>query len=81
MFSSDHFKQDMQPKHYSKIEARWCTIVAVESSKYCLLVLLALIIQHAMRMRRVILSSVTCLAVPYISTLSHRRHDFRENVI
>jgi hypothetical protein len=30
-----------------------------------------------MRMRRVILSSIACLALPYISTFSHKRHDFR----
>jgi hypothetical protein len=35
-----------------------------------------LVIQHAKRMRHIILSSVRCPAVPYSSTLSHKWHDF-----
>jgi len=37
----------------------------------------ALAIQHLMRMRSIILSSVACPALSYYSTLSHKRQDFR----
>jgi hypothetical protein len=35
----------------------------------------AFVIQNEMRMRRIILSSVACLALLYFSTLSHKWHD------
>jgi len=38
-------------------------------------------IRHAKRMRRIVLSSLTYPALPYFSILSHKRHDFRKEVI
>ena len=40
----------------------------------------ALLIQHATFMRHIFSSSVASLAPLHFSTLSHKRHDFRENV-
>ena len=44
-------------------------------------VFVALGSQHAMRIRSIILSSVTCLATPYFSTLSDKWHDIFARVI
>jgi len=41
----------------------------------------ALIIQDPKRMRHTILTSVACLTLPNVSSLSHKWHDFSENVI
>jgi hypothetical protein len=37
-----------------------------------------LVIQHTKPVRRIILYSAVCLALPYFSTLSHKRRDFRK---
>jgi hypothetical protein len=57
------------------IEARSCKHVAAEKQ------FRALVIQLARRMRRSISPSMACLAVPYSSILSHKRHDFRDKVV
>jgi len=40
----------------------------------------ALVIQHAKRMRRLILLSVPCPALPHFSTLSHKERHFQGKV-
>jgi hypothetical protein len=51
------------------------TIVAVESIKCyisCVCLSVALVIQHALLLLRIMLSSVACPALPVVSTLSHK---------
>ena len=40
--------------------------------------ILALVTGHSIRMRSIMLSSVPHAGLPYISILSHNRHEFRE---
>jgi len=55
------------------------TTAAVE--KGVSIVFAALVIQHAKRMGRIILSFVVSMALSYFSTLTHKRHDIRKTVI
>ena len=68
----------------TKIDGRsrnhFCRIKAISiTHSYCVYV--ALDTQHAMCMRCIILPSVACVVLPCFSTLFHKRHDFREEVI
>jgi hypothetical protein len=76
--------RDRQSTYKRNIEARWCKHFCCGkaiSITYSECVFVALVIQHAMRMRRFILSPAASLAVPYFSTLSHKRYDFRKKKI
>ena len=56
-----------------------CTKKAINIT-YAECVFVALVIQHAKRMRRVLLSSVACLAPQLFFILSHKMNDFRLKV-
>jgi len=45
---------------------------------YCEYMSVALVNQNAKRMRSIVYSSVTCLALPYFSTLFHKLNDFQK---
>jgi len=52
-----------------------------KSITYSECVFAALVILQSKPMRRIILSPVANLSLPYFSTLSHKRQDFRENLL
>jgi hypothetical protein len=72
-------KQNSQCTHYAVYRRVCGTISAVETQDLLNFpsVSVALVIQRAERMRRIILSSVACLALPYFITPSRNRHYFR----
>jgi hypothetical protein len=63
---------------------RLCVTTSVVSIAICIphsdRVSVALVIQTAKRMRHIILPFVACPNLPNVSTLSHKRHDFRKKV-
>jgi hypothetical protein len=68
---------------YSNIEKRsrdHCCRDKAISIAYSEYVSVALVIQHAKRMRRIILPSVARVVLKTFSTLSHKRHDFQKKI-
>jgi len=57
-----------------------CSVKAV-SITYSEFAFVALGVQHAMRMRYIILSSAACPALQNFSTLSHKRYDLLRKIL
>jgi len=55
-----------------------CCHGQAKSIKKSVCVSVTLVNQHAVCMHRIILLSVASLALPYFSTLPHKRHDFQK---
>jgi hypothetical protein len=67
----------MYERNFEARSSNHCCGGKAISIKYSEYVFVALVSQHAKRVRRVTLYSVDCLPLPYLFTLSHKRHDFR----
>jgi hypothetical protein len=77
-------KQEMQCMYKCNIKVRPCNICCCGEAvpiTYSECVSVALVIQHAVCMYRITLPSVACLAVPYISTLSHKRYSLKKHEV
>ena len=81
---SRSWKQRRQCTYKRNIDARsrdyFCRDKAIIITYYER-VSVAVVIEHAMRMRRTILPSVDCLALRYFPTLSHKRHVLRKKLL
>ena len=76
----EHTRQTKQVLHNIEVRSlNHCCRGKAISITYSESVSVALVIQYAKRLRR-ILSPVACLVVPYFPTLSHERYDFRKNI-
>jgi hypothetical protein len=75
------YKQDRQCTYKRNIMARspnhCCRIKAISTTHSECVCSFSFSLRHEMRMRRIVLSSAACLALPYFSILSHKRYDFR----
>ena len=82
LVSSYKIKQHVQCTCNVTLRHVRATVVAVQNQLVIriLSVSVALGIQRAKRMPRIILSSVVCPALQYFPTLSHERRDFRQIV-
>jgi len=72
------YKQERQYTYNVTMRGVRLIYVAVEKLPYSECVSVALVIQHAMSMRRIIVSSLACLAPSHFYTLSHKLHIFRK---
>ena len=59
---------------------RVTVVVEKQYITYCECVFVALVIQHDNTHAPYYVASVTCLALQYFSTLSHKRYDFRGKI-
>jgi hypothetical protein len=80
-FSNQQDRQCMYKRNIETRSCNYCCLGEAISVTYSECVSVALVIQHTKSMRRIILSSVACLALLYFSTLAHKRHDFRKNIV
>jgi hypothetical protein len=55
--------------------------IVLMCNTYSKCVSVALVIQHAKHMHRIVVSPVACLDLPYFCTLPHKRHKFRKKIM